>query len=101
MSYEERLERLIRAGWNVIERDFDESAYLKWREEAARCLRAMLGPENYYYRQFENRIKAPTSHDVLAGGGILEAARVARKSPEKDSQAKPGMAQGARRRNGI
>ena len=91
MTYEERLERLIRAGWRVIDSNFDESAYLQWRKESAKCLAEMFGPDHFYYLQFTNKVRARNPQNILIGDGILVAAR----ELDKGSQESQGKVLGA------
>ena len=42
MSLDGRLKELINAAWKVIEKDFDEKAFLSWRKEAADCFKQIL-----------------------------------------------------------
>lgn len=39
----ELIDDLIAAGWRVLESDFEESAYLQWRDKTRRCLKALSG----------------------------------------------------------
>lgn len=89
MSLEDRLQKLIRAAWEVIERDFDEAAYMDWREEASACLSEMLGSDHIYSRQFEETANKPVTLNLLAAGGILEAAKEDRKGLRTTSGRQP------------
>ena len=43
MHLDEQLESLVRAGWNVIESDFDAIALTTWRREASACINVLTG----------------------------------------------------------
>jgi hypothetical protein len=74
MSSIERIDRLIEAGFKIVETDFDAAAVQDWREKALDYLSAELGPEHPYTRRFQ-RYVGPERRAVLAGGGVLVAAR--------------------------
>jgi hypothetical protein len=68
-------EGLIKAAWDVIEYDFDKTAFLAWREAAAECLSEILGPDHYYTKHFGHNVLRPDEMGVLSGTGILIAAK--------------------------
>jgi hypothetical protein len=68
-------EGLIKAAWDVIERDFDETAFLEWRETAVEYLTEMLGPDHYYTKHFGHKFLQAEAMGVLSGTGILSAAK--------------------------
>ncbi len=75
MSMEERINALIKAGWNVIESDFDPMAFQHWRLKAYECLSAMFGPDHVYTKYFEHFVEKGDRTNVLAAGGVLVAAK--------------------------
>jgi hypothetical protein len=75
MSVEQRIDDLIEAGWGVLHSDFDPVAFQHWRSEAFACLNAVVGPDHVYTRHFANFVRQGGSADLLAGGGILSAAK--------------------------
>jgi hypothetical protein len=75
MSIEQRIDDLIKAGWRVLEPDFDPIAFQLWRRSAFDCLNAMFGPDHVYTRHFENFVRQGGKTDLLAAGGILIAAK--------------------------
>jgi len=75
MKIEERIDALIKAGWNVIESDFDPVAFQHWRLKAFECLSAMFGPDHVYTKYFEHFVKKGDRTNVLAAGGVLVAAK--------------------------
>ena len=75
MSVEQRIDDLIKAGWGVVESDFDPIAFHHWRRSAFDCLTAMFGPDHVYTRHFENFVRQGGKTDLLAAGGILIAAK--------------------------
>jgi len=75
MSVEQRIGDLIKAGWGVLESDFDPRAFQLWRRSAFDCLAAMFGPDHVYTRHFENFVQQGGETDLLAANGILSAAQ--------------------------
>jgi hypothetical protein len=75
LSAEKRIDDLIEAGWQVLDSDFDETAFQNWRREAFECLNAMLGPEHAYTQYFKGYVHHPQRAALLTGGGILSAAK--------------------------
>ena len=75
MSAEQRIDDLIKAGWGVLESDFDPDAFQLWRRSAFDCLNTMFGPDHVYTRHFENFVRQGGKTDLLAAGGILIAAK--------------------------
>ena len=72
---EKRIDDLIRAGWHVLDSDFDEAAFQNWRREALKCLTVMLGSEHAYTQYFKGYVHHPQRAELLTGEGILSAAK--------------------------
>jgi hypothetical protein len=98
MQIEHLLDELIKAGWDVLESDFDPAAFQRWRTKAYECLSAMFGPDHIYTKYFEHFVENGGKRNVLAAGGVLVAAkeqsmrRLGRSSPwdkSRDSRAQP------------
>jgi|SRR5271157_3445830 len=75
MLINNKIDELIKAGWDVIESDFDTAAFLNWKKQARDCIAALVGPDHTYMRKFEDYVKGAEATSVLAGGGILIAAK--------------------------
>ncbi len=75
MKLEERIDQLIKAGWEVIESDFDPRAFQQWRLKAFECLAVMFGPDHVYTKYFEHFVQQGDRANVLAAGGVLVAAK--------------------------
>ncbi len=75
MSVEQRIDDLIKAGWGVLESDFDPDAFQNWRQKAFECLNAMFGPQHIYTKYFEHFVQQGGRKNVLAAGGVLVAAK--------------------------
>ena len=75
MSIERRIDDLIKAGWGVVDSDFDPVAFQRWRRSAFDCLSAMFGPDHVYTKHFEKLVRQGGKTDLLAAGGILSAAQ--------------------------
>jgi len=72
---EQNIERLIKAAWEVMERDFDESAVLEWRKRAFEYLTETLGPDHYYTQCLGEKVSQAEALGVLSGTGVLSAAK--------------------------
>jgi len=75
MSIEKSIDELIEAGWHVLESDFDEASFEKWKAQAADCVNALLGPNHTYTEYFRDYIREPGQKNLLAATGILSAVR--------------------------
>jgi hypothetical protein len=73
MGIERKIDALVEAGWNVLESDFDEEAFLHWRLRANECLEALLGADHIYTERFKETMGRPETNAVLAGVGVLAA----------------------------
>ncbi len=77
MLVEKRIDELIEAGWEVLRSDFDERAFLNWKKRAVDCLTDLVGSEHMYTAYFKDFVTAADSRKVLAGSGLLFAAKAA------------------------
>ncbi len=75
MMIEHQIDRLIDAGWTVLESDFDAEAFHDWKRKAYECLNSILGPDHAYTQYFSHCVNLPETGCVLAGRGILSAAK--------------------------
>jgi hypothetical protein len=75
MKIEEQIDELIKAGWGVVESDFDPVAFQHWRLKAFECLNAMFGSDHAYTKYFEHFVRQGDKANVLAAGGVLSAAK--------------------------
>jgi len=75
MKIEDQIDELIKAGWRVVESDFDIVSFQNWRLQAFECLNAMFGPDHVYTKYFEQFVKQGDKTHVLAAGGVLVAAK--------------------------
>ena len=75
MKIEQRIDELIKAGWGVVESDFDPIAFQNWRLKAFECLNAMFGPDHVYTKYFQHFVEQGDRTNVLAAGGVLVAAK--------------------------
>ena len=71
---ERRIDALIRAGWDVLESDFDERTFLRWRQAAYNCVRELVGAEHPYAQRLRTQINGVGPSTVLSDVGILTAA---------------------------
>jgi len=88
MTIEDRIDRLIDAGWRVLASDYDPTAFQNWRSEAYDCLNGLLGPGHTYTQYFQDFVRKQNKVTILAGEGILTAAKEQMTQP----CFKPGMA---------
>jgi hypothetical protein len=86
MQVEKRIDDLIEAGWHVLNSDFDTEAFQHWKKQAFNCLSALLGPDHTYTLYFKNYVREAEEKNLLAGGGILTAAKeeMAKRGPTTD-----------------
>lgn len=75
MGQERRIDDLIQAGLQYLSEGFDQRAFDDWRGRATDCLRAVFGRDHTYIRYFSKYVKSSRVTDLLAGKGILVAAR--------------------------
>jgi len=75
MRIEDQIDELIKAGWGVVDSDFDPIALKNWRVKAFECLTTMFGPDHAYTKYFEHFVKQGDRNNVLAAGGVLSAAK--------------------------
>ncbi len=75
MLIDNKIDELIKAGWNLIESDLDAAAFQNWENQVRDSLGALVGPDHTYARQFEDYVKGTEATNVLAGCGILIAAK--------------------------
>jgi hypothetical protein len=75
MKIEDEIDELIKAGWGVVESDFDPVAFKHWRLKAFECLNAMFGSDHVYTKYFEHFVRQGEKPNVLAAGGVLTAAK--------------------------
>ncbi len=75
MSMESSLDELIKAGWKVLESDFNPAAFRNWQAKAFECLTEMFGPDHIYTKYFEHFAQDGRKKHVLAAGGVLIAAK--------------------------
>lgn len=75
MYQENLIDNLIKAGWHVLDTDFDEAAFRNWRELALICLTDLLGSDHIYVRQFTEWVRQSEKVNLMAAGGVLVAAK--------------------------
>jgi hypothetical protein len=75
MIYQRQFDDLIKTAGEVIESDFDPTEFVKWRKQAVLCLTDLLGAEHFYTLSFRDYVQQAEARSVLAGKGLLFAAR--------------------------
>ena len=75
MSIESKINDLIRAGWSVVDSDFDPSAFHQWRNAALDCFIEMLGPDHVYTRHFGKFVEQGSQTVPLAATVKLSPAQ--------------------------
>jgi len=75
MTVEQSIDDLIVAGWCVLNSNFDAAAFAIWRRKALDCVTALVGPSHTYARYFKDFVEKADTKSVLAGEGILIAAK--------------------------
>lgn len=75
MIYQGQFDDLMQAAWEVIESDFDEAAFMTWRKQALLFLSDLVGADHPYTLSFQDYVQHAEALSVLAGKGLLVAAR--------------------------
>ncbi len=75
MKIDQQIDELIKAGWDVVDSDFDPVAFQHWRLKAFECLNAMFGSDHVYTKYFEHFVQQARKTNALAGEGVLAAAK--------------------------
>ena len=75
MKFEDQIDELIKAGWEVLDSDFDPAAFQHWRLKAYECLNAMFGSDHVYTKYFEHFVRQGDRANMLAADGVLSAAK--------------------------
>jgi len=70
----ESLNDLITMAASMLDSGFDVYAFLEWKKTAFMALVGLFGPFHYYSLHFR-RIAEPSPLGLLAGGGMLSAAK--------------------------
>jgi hypothetical protein len=71
----ESLNELIGLARAILDTRFDIQAFLTWRELSFLCLLGLLGPLHHYTKSFCRFTEQPNELALLAGEGLLYAAR--------------------------
>ena len=69
------LNDLINAAQMLLDSGFDIQAFLSWQTLAFLALLSLLGPFHYYTQNFKRLTSEKTAQGLLAGEGLLVAAR--------------------------
>jgi hypothetical protein len=69
------LTSLINAATVILDKRFDAQVFLSWQSLALSTLANLLGPFHYYTRNFKLLTYERNERSLLAGEGILIAAR--------------------------
>jgi hypothetical protein len=75
MLAETTINELIEKGWGIAGRDVDGAGFLSWKSHALGCLASHFGPHHAYLQYFESFVRTPEKMSILAGAGILVAAK--------------------------
>ena len=89
MLLEQSVDRLIEAGWHVIDSDFDIKAFAHWRKQALDCVGALMGPAHPYTQYFKDFVEQPEEASLLTGEGILVATKEQIANHQRQSPAGP------------
>ena len=57
MKTEHQIDALVKAGWEVVESDFDQDAFRNWRLKAFECVSAMFGSDHVHTKYFEHLVQ--------------------------------------------
>jgi hypothetical protein len=75
MHSEQTINDLVEQGWIILDAADNEAAYFKWQTQAVDCLTALLGPNHFYCMRLKAFFQETGRKGLLAGTGILAAAR--------------------------
>jgi hypothetical protein len=71
----ESLNQLISLAQSILDSGFDAQTFLNWQILAFSALVALLGPYHYYTQNFKRLTSEKNPRSLLAGEGILMAAK--------------------------
>ena len=57
MFVEHQIDELIQTGWRVLDSDFNETEFYRWRRQALQCLTALLGADHDDTRYFREHLR--------------------------------------------
>ncbi|MGO9570755.1 MAG: hypothetical protein ACLP5H_24785 [Desulfomonilaceae bacterium] len=77
MYVEHTISDLIETGWSILDARTDEAAASKWKTKALYCLTSLLGPDHIYVTHLKDFFRKPGRGSLLAGTGVLTAAKEA------------------------
>jgi len=69
------LNDLILAAQSILDSGFDVQAFMSWQMSAFAALVSLLGPAHYYVQDFKRLTSETSPIGLLAGEGVLEAAK--------------------------
>ena len=75
LTHDEAFEALVEAGYQVVETDFDENSFRKWRQKAINCIAALLGAEHPYTRSFSEHVLRRDLNSLFLGRGLVYATK--------------------------
>ncbi len=75
LSHDEAFEALVEAGYQVVDTDFDEMAFRKWRQKAIDCIAVLLGAEHPYVRSFSEHVRRRDFNSLFLGRGLVSATK--------------------------
>lgn len=70
-----RIDDLIEIALNAAEQDLDRREIGKWKMEALAYLTEHLGHGHHYTQWFADHVREADRQNLLAGGGLLAAAK--------------------------
>lgn len=66
---------LIEAGYQVVDSDFDETTFKKWRQQAIACISSLLGADHPYTRSFSEYVRNCDLDSLFLGRGLVDATK--------------------------
>ncbi len=89
-TYDDAFSALVEAGYELVESDFDEMTFKKWRQKAIDCISSLLGPDHPYTRSFSEHVRRHDPNNLFLGRGLIDATRqdvlTKMKRPGKESR---------------
>ncbi|MFA6223115.1 MAG: hypothetical protein WC647_12450 [Desulfomonilaceae bacterium] len=75
LPHDEAFASLIEAGYQVVDSDFDEITFKKWRQQAIACISSLLGAEHPYTRSFSEYVRNCDLDSLFLGRGLVDATK--------------------------
>lgn len=86
MYAEKSIDRLIEAGWYMLDSEFNPTAYQTWKERAFECVSELMGPHHAYTKYFGQFVDEDWKRSLLNREGLLVAVKEQVCKPERNDR---------------